>query len=144
MARCFLCGKTRQIGRSSKHKRGVAGKQWAKRAQKTLKVFMPNLHVVTLEKNNKKIKTKVCTKCLRRIKKKSETIHGWKAVSVAIKKTEEKPVMVIEKPTEEEEEPSFAEASEGKEKEVKKSSKGRSASGGKKPAPKKSPAKKIK
>jgi ribosomal protein L28 len=137
MARCFLCGKTRQIGRSSKHKRGVAGKQWAKRAQKTLKVFMPNLHVVTLEKNNKKIKTKVCTKCLRRIKKKSETIHGWKAVSVAIKKTEEKPVMVIEKPTEEEEEPSFAEASKGKGKEDKK----KTAS--KKPASKKSPAQKA-
>lgn len=119
--RCFLCGKKKQIGRSSRHKRGVAGKQWAKRAQKTLKVFMPNLHVATLEKNNKKFKTKVCTKCLRRIKKKGEIIHGWKAAPVAIKKAEEKPVMVIEKPAvDEEEEPSFAKASRGKEKEVKK------------------------
>ncbi len=102
--RCFLCGKKKQIGRSSRHKRGVAGKQWQNRAQKTLKVFMPNLHVTTLEKNQKKFKTKVCTKCLRRIKKKGETIHGWKAVSVAIQKAEEKPMMVIEKPLVENEE----------------------------------------
>jgi len=130
MARCFLCGKTRQIGRTSRHKRGVAGKQWLKRAQKTLKIFKPNLHVTRLEKNNQKIKAKVCTKCLRRIKKKGETIHGWKALSVAIEKVEEKPIMVIEKPLVENEE----------RKEVKKSSKGRSASGGKKSAPKKPPA----
>jgi ribosomal protein L28 len=124
--RCFLCGKKKQIGRSSKHKRGVAGKQWAKRAQKTLKVFMPNLHVTTLEKNNKKFKTKVCTKCLRRIKKKGETIHGWKMAVTAPKKSEK------------EVEPSFAKASKGKEKEVKKKVVE------KKPAPKKSSAKKAK
>ncbi len=88
MARCFLCGKSRQVGRSIRHKRGVAGKQWLKRAQKTVKIFNPNLHVTTLEKNNKKIKAKVCTKCLRRIKKKGETIHGWKAVTVTPKKPE--------------------------------------------------------
>jgi ribosomal protein L28 len=104
----------------------VAGKQWQNRAQKTLKIFMPNLHVTTLEKNHKKFKTKVCTKCLRRIKKKGETIHGWKALSVAIEKVEEKPIMVIEKPLVENEE-----KKEVKKKSVKKKS-----------APKKSPAKK--
>jgi ribosomal protein L28 len=133
--RCFLCGKKKRIGRSSKHRRGVAGKQWAKRAQKTLKVFMPNLHVTTLEKNNRKFKTKVCTKCLRRIKKKGETIHGWKAVQVAPKKArkEVREEEVIE-------EKSLEEIIEKKE--TKKSPKGRSAFGGK-PAPKKSPAKKV-
>ena len=78
---------------------------------------MPNLHVTTLEKNNKKIKTKVCTKCLRRIKKKGETIHGWQALSVAIEKVKEKPMIVIEKPVNEEEE-----RKEVKEKVVKKKS----------------------
>jgi len=92
MARCFLCGKKRQIGRTSRHKRGVAGKQWLKRAQKTLKIFKPNLHVTRLEKNKQKIKAKVCTKCLRRIKKKGETIHGWKAVTVVTKKVEEEAI----------------------------------------------------
>ncbi len=128
MARCFLCGKTRQIGRTSRHKRGVAGKQWLKRAQKTLKVFMPNLHATTLEKNKKKIKTKVCTKCLRRIKKKGEIIHGWRAVSTAIEKVKEKPMIVIEKPLFEDEK-----KKEAKKKSVKK-----------KPASKKSSAKKNK
>ena len=126
MARCFLCGKKRQIGRTSRHKRGVAGKQWLKRAQKTLKIFKPNLHVTRLEKNKQKIKAKVCTKCLRRIKKKNEVIHGWKALSVAIEKVEEKPMMVIEKPFVENEE-----KKEIKKKSVKKKS-----------ALKKSPAKK--
>ena len=105
MARCFLCGKGRQVGRSGRHKRGVAGKQWLKRAPKTVKIFKPNLHVTRLEKNGKKAKVKVCTKCLRRIKKKNETIHGWRAVQVAIQRVEEKPVMVKE------EKPSFKKAS---------------------------------
>jgi ribosomal protein L28 len=92
MARCFLCGKKRQVGRSSRHKRGVAGKQWLKRAQKTIKIFKPNLHTTRLVKDNKKIKAKVCTKCLRLVKKKGETIHGWKAATVVTKKVEEEPV----------------------------------------------------
>ena len=121
MARCFLCGKKRQIGRTGRHKRGVAGKQWLKRAQKTLKIFKPNLHATRLEKNKQKIKAKVCTKCLRRIKKKNEVIHGWKAVTVVTKKVEE-------------------EATEKKVKDkpfiVKKETE-------KKPAPKKSPAQKT-
>lgn len=133
MARCFLCGKSRQVGRSSRHKRGVAGKQWLKRAQKTVKIFKPNLHVTRLEKNGKKIKAKVCTKCLRRIKKKGETVHGWKAAQVAVQKVEEKPIMVKEKKAGEK---PFIVKREVEE-EVKKPTE-------KKPAPKKSPAKKAK
>jgi large subunit ribosomal protein L28 len=84
--RCFLCGKKKQIGRSSRHKRGVAGKQWLKRAQKTLKVFKPNLHVARLVKNEEKIKVKLCTKCLRQVKKSENGIRGWKLASKVIKK----------------------------------------------------------
>ena len=120
MARCFLCGKKRQVGRSSRHKRGVAGKQWLKRAQKTVKIFKPNLHTTRLVKDNKKIKAKVCTKCLRLVKKKGETIHGWKAATGVTKKVEEEKVK--DKP--------FIVKKEVKE-EVKK-----------KPAPKKPPAQK--
>jgi ribosomal protein L28 len=143
----------------------VAGKQWLKRAPKTVKIFKPNLHVTRLEKNGKKAKVKVCTKCLRRVKKKNEIIHGWRAVQVAIQRVEEKPVVVKEEPssaTSAAKAMEVEEATEGKEekpviveKEVKKPSKGRSASGGKpvkkkstkkaakKPAPKKPPAKKA-
>jgi len=43
------------------HKRGVAGKRWKKRAQKTFKVFMPNLQMF--------YGMKLCTNCIKRLKK---------------------------------------------------------------------------
>ena len=61
MAKCFLCGKKKVTGRISRHKRGVAGAQWAKRAQKKSRVFKPNLH--------KYPGLMLCTKCLRKYKK---------------------------------------------------------------------------
>lgn len=144
MARCFLCRKTQQVGRSIRHKRGVAGKQWLKRAPKTVKIFKPNLHVTRLEKNGKKAKVKVCTKCLRRIKKRKEVIHGWKAVEVAIQKIEEKPLIVKEEKVEEKpavvEKEVKEEKKEVKKKLVKKKTIKKAA---KKPAPKKPPAKKA-
>lgn len=135
MARCFLCGKKRQVGRSSRHKRGVAGKQWLKRAQKTIKIFKPNLHTTRLVKDNKKIKAKVCTKCLRLVKKKGEIIHGWKAVAVKVELSSAPPSVGASKGKEEKvkDKPFIVK------REVEKSSKGRSASGGK-PASKNPPA----
>jgi len=65
MARiCDLCGKRRQIGKQSRHKRGVAGKQWANRAQKTLRVYMPNLHKITIDG----IRMTLCGKCIKLLK----------------------------------------------------------------------------
>lgn len=63
--RCDLCEKRRQVGRQSRHKKGVAGKQWAKRAQKTLRVFKVNLHPVMVNG----VRMKLCAKCLKRLKK---------------------------------------------------------------------------
>lgn len=65
---CFICAKTRQIGRQSRHRRGVAGKRWAKRAQKTVKIFKPNLHPATING----VQILLCMKCLKRIKKERE------------------------------------------------------------------------
>jgi len=90
MARCFLCGKSRQIGRSGRHKRGVAGKQWMKRAQKTVKIFKPNLQVARLIKNEKKIKVKLCSKCLRQVRASENGLRGWKLAKL-IEKEKEKP-----------------------------------------------------
>lgn len=65
MARiCDICSKKKQVGRTSRHKRGVAGKQWAKRAQKTVKVFKPNLQNVTIGGT----RMLLCAKCLKKVK----------------------------------------------------------------------------
>jgi len=39
--RCLICDKKKQVGVSSRHHRGVAGKQWMKRAQKTKEPSAP-------------------------------------------------------------------------------------------------------
>lgn len=70
--RCDICDKKSQIGRQSRHHRGVAGKQWMKRAQKTLRIFKPNIQAVTVDG----IRLKVCTKCLKLIKKGKEEVAG--------------------------------------------------------------------
>lgn len=57
---CDNCGKGAQYGETHTHHRGVAGGQWKKRAQRTRKVFKPNLH--------KWHKMKLCTKCQRKLK----------------------------------------------------------------------------
>lgn len=69
MARCARCGRGKQYGTLSRHHRGVAGGQWAKRAQKTLKVFKPNLHRAWILVKGKKTRVSLCTKCLRIVKK---------------------------------------------------------------------------
>ena len=58
---CDSCGKGLVYGRQSMHKRGVAGKRWKKRAQKTLRTFKPNLQKIA--------GLKLCTDCISRFKK---------------------------------------------------------------------------
>ena len=63
--RCSICDKKTHVGRRSRHHRGVAGKQWLKRAQVTKRTFKPNLQWANIEG----IRLKVCAKCLKLIKK---------------------------------------------------------------------------
>ncbi|MCH7730612.1 50S ribosomal protein L28 [Patescibacteria group bacterium] len=69
MAACQICGKHTSVGRSKRHKRGVAGRRWRKRAQVTPRLFKPNIQVKNLVVNGEKKKMKVCAKCIKRIKK---------------------------------------------------------------------------
>lgn len=66
---CYHCGKTVLFGRSHTHHRGVAGGRWKKRAQKTQRIFYPNLQKVEIVENGKNMSVKMCSKCLKRIKK---------------------------------------------------------------------------
>jgi ribosomal protein L28 len=65
---CDNCGKAKVTGRQSTHGRGVAGKRWKKRAQKTLKVFSPNLQKIAVIVNAKKTQMKLCTSCVSRFR----------------------------------------------------------------------------
>lgn len=76
--RCSICNKKTQIGRQSRHHRGVAGKQWMKRAQKTLRLFKPNLQWATIDG----VRIRVCTKCLKLVKKGQKEITNQTGASV--------------------------------------------------------------
>lgn len=66
---CDNCGKGVVHGRQSMHKRGVAGKRWKKRAQSTLRLFMPNLQKIAVMVDGKKTQMRICTDCIRKFKK---------------------------------------------------------------------------
>ena len=65
---CDNCGKAIVYGRQSTHGRGVAGKRWKKRAQKTLKIFKPNLQKIAVTVNGVKSQMKLCTSCISRFR----------------------------------------------------------------------------
>lgn len=69
MAICYHCGKGVIHGRSHTHKRGVAGGRWKKKAPKTQRLFRANLQPVKIVVKGKVKRVKLCTKCLKRIKK---------------------------------------------------------------------------
>ena len=73
---CFHCGKGILMGRSHTHHRGVAGGRWKKRAPKTAKAFAPNLQRVKIMISGVEKQVKLCTKCIKRIKK--DIIDGVK------------------------------------------------------------------
>lgn len=66
--RCDLCDKRTRAGRQHTHHTGVAGGQWKKRAQTTLRSFAPNLHVATLPINGVMTRVKACAKCIKRVR----------------------------------------------------------------------------
>lgn len=57
------------MGRQHTHHRGVAGGRWKKRAPKTAKAFAPNLQKVKLMVGTVAKQVKLCTKCIKRVKK---------------------------------------------------------------------------
>lgn len=59
---CANCGKTSVYGSSQRHRRGVAGKRWNKRAQETKRVFNVNFQIFEGKK--------LCSSCLKKIKSK--------------------------------------------------------------------------
>ncbi|OGM83347.1 hypothetical protein A2394_00460 [Candidatus Woesebacteria bacterium RIFOXYB1_FULL_42_36] len=66
---CDNCGKAIVYGRQSTHGRGVAGKRWKKRAQKTLKIFKPNLQKIAVVMDGKRTQMKLCASCISRFRK---------------------------------------------------------------------------
>lgn len=63
---CDICEKKTHAGRQHTHHTGVAGGQWKKRAQTTLRSFAPNLHVVTIPIKGIMTRVRACTSCIKR------------------------------------------------------------------------------
>lgn len=66
---CAYCGKGKTVGRSHRHKRGVAGKRWLSRTTVTGRTFMPNLQKFSLTEKGVKKTILLCTKCIKKFKK---------------------------------------------------------------------------
>ena len=66
---CDNCGKGLVRGSQSTHGRGVAGKRWKKRAQKTPRVFKPNLQKIAVIVNEKSTQMRLCASCISRFRK---------------------------------------------------------------------------
>lgn len=66
---CYHCGKGLLYGRSHTHHRGVAGGRWKKRAPKTQRIFKANLVRLSIIEKGKAVRIRLCTKCLKRIRK---------------------------------------------------------------------------
>ncbi len=66
---CDNCEKGIVHGRQSSHGRGVAGKRWKKRAQKTSRVFKPNLQRIAVIVDGKSSQMRLCTSCISKFRK---------------------------------------------------------------------------
>ena|SRR3989338_10367881 len=69
MIKCYHCGKSLLYGRSHTHHRGVAGGRWKKRAPKTQRIFKANLVRLSILEKGVSKRIRLCTKCLKRIRK---------------------------------------------------------------------------
>lgn len=67
--KCDRCGKGIVITSQQRHKKGVAGGRWKYRAPKSKKVLKPNLQTFRGILNGKMGKWRLCTKCLKLVKK---------------------------------------------------------------------------
>jgi large subunit ribosomal protein L28 len=66
LAKCDLCGKTKQFGRHIRHAHSIG---WALRAPKKNRVFEPNVHKTRLMLEGRMQRKNVCTRCLRTMQK---------------------------------------------------------------------------
>lgn len=73
--RCANCGKSTVMGVTQRHRRGVAGKRWSKRAQKTPRSFMPNLQNAMVLIDGTAQQVKMCTRCIKRFKKENALVN---------------------------------------------------------------------
>lgn len=73
---CYLCHKGVMTGKQHKHHPGVAGGRWKRRAPKTQKRFIPNLHSAHILIGTVSKKVRLCTKCLRLVKGKSTMVKN--------------------------------------------------------------------
>ena len=78
--KCDRCGKGIVITSQQRHKKGVAGGRWKYRAPKTKKVLKPNLQTYRGKLNGQMGKWKLCTQCLRTIKKKQKEAQKKKEI----------------------------------------------------------------
>ena len=72
---CERCGKKIVITSQQRHKKGVAGGRWKYRAPRTRKILKPNLQTYRGLLNGKKGVWRLCTQCLRTIKKKQRELE---------------------------------------------------------------------
>ena len=103
------------MGTQHRHRPGVAGRQHLRKAPKTPKLFMPNLHTAYVLNNSYSKKVKLCSRCRRMLKKQGK-IKVWKKeektpvrptggpeqkiIKQTVKTTKEKPLVKTEKKTE--------------------------------------------
>lgn len=93
MATCDNCGKKTQIGRQSKHRRGVASKKFRKKATKKSRSFKANIQKTTIKVGGLKMSMKLCTTCIKTMKKKTveKATKKEKAVKESKPKKTKKP-----------------------------------------------------
>lgn len=69
------------MGNSQSHHRGVAGKRWKKRAQKTPRLFKVNLQKASVLIGGETKSMRLCAKCIKRIKK-YKSIGDYNNISI--------------------------------------------------------------
>jgi large subunit ribosomal protein L28 len=78
--KCNNCGKGVMYGHNVSHSK-----------RRTARVFKPNLHVLRVAVNGRSIKTRLCTKCLRMVKR---SITPVEAVETVVEETPQAPATV--------------------------------------------------
>ena len=61
-ARCDLCDKGTAFGRNIRHK---ASGRWQRKASRTNRTFRPNLHRRVIWRDGRRVRLRLCTRCLR-------------------------------------------------------------------------------
>ncbi|MEX0786765.1 MAG: 50S ribosomal protein L28 [Dehalococcoidia bacterium] len=61
-ARCDICSKGTAFGRNIRHK---SSGRWERKASRTNRLFRPNLQRQGVWRDGKKVRMRLCTRCLR-------------------------------------------------------------------------------